>query len=42
MTSNYGKELRINRKGAYYHVMLRGNNGEPIFFSDADRCRLSY
>ena len=24
-----------------YHVMLRGNDGLPIFFSDADRCRMS-
>ena len=25
-------------QGATYHVMLRGNDGEEIFFSDRDRC----
>lgn len=26
--------------GAFYHLMLRGNNGQNIFFDNADRCRL--
>lgn len=28
---------RIHYSGAYYHAMLRGNNGQLIFFSDRDR-----
>ncbi len=31
---------RIFFPGATYHVMLRGNNGNPVFYSDAERCRL--
>ena len=31
---------RYHYPGATYHVMLRGNDGQPIFFSDDDRCRL--
>lgn len=33
---------RIHIPNAYYHVMLRGNAGQPIFFSDLDRCRLCF
>ena len=25
--------------GAFHHVMLRGNQGRPIFYSDQDRCK---
>jgi hypothetical protein len=28
---------RIHCPGAFYHVMLRGNGGQDIFFSSADR-----
>lgn len=28
---------RYHIPGSLYHVMLRGNNGHDIFFSDADR-----
>ena len=34
------RKPRIHIPGALYHVMLRGNGGQPIFFSDRDRCRL--
>ena len=34
------RKPRINRPAAFYHVMLRGNNRQPIFFSDQDKCRL--
>jgi putative transposase len=30
---------RFHQSLAVYHVMMRGNNGQPIFFSDEDRCR---
>ena len=33
------RKPRIHRPGAFYHVMLRGNNGQDIFFSDGDRSR---
>jgi len=33
------RKLRIHFPGAVYHVMLRGNAGEDIFFSDVDRYR---
>jgi len=32
------RKPRIHMPGGYYHVMLRGNGGDDIFFSDADRC----
>ena len=35
------RKPRIHRTGAFYHVMLRGNNGQPIFFSDKNRCKFS-
>lgn len=31
---------RIHYPGAVYHVILRGNAGDPIFFEDRDRYRL--
>jgi REP element-mobilizing transposase RayT len=34
------RKPRIHRPGAFYHLMLRGNNGQPIFFGEEDRCRL--
>ncbi len=34
------RKLRINFPGATYHVLLRGNAGEPIFFDARDRYRL--
>lgn len=34
------RKPRIHRPAAFYHVMLRGNNGQEIFFSDRDRCRI--
>lgn len=34
------RKLRIHYPGAFYHVILRGNAGDPIFFGDRDRYRL--
>ena len=34
------RKPRIYRPTSFYHVLLRGNNGQDIFFSDIDRCRL--
>lgn len=31
------RKPRVEYEGAVYHVMCRGNGGEPIFWSDADR-----
>ena len=31
------RQTRIHLAGALYHVMLRGNGGQSIFFNDADR-----
>lgn len=33
---------RIHSPGAFYHVMLRGNNGQNIFFSNWDRIKLCF
>jgi putative transposase len=33
------RKPRIHFPGAVYHVILRGNAGQPVFFSDADRYR---
>lgn len=33
------RKPRYHVPGAFYHLMLRGNDGQSIFFSDADRCR---
>jgi putative transposase len=32
------RQLRIEFPGAFYHVFSRGNQKQPIFFSDDDRC----
>lgn len=34
------RKPRYHHSGAFYHLMLRGNDGQKIFFSDADRCRM--
>lgn len=34
------RRSRFHLPSAIYHVMLRGNDGQPIFFSDDDRCRM--
>jgi putative transposase len=34
------RKPRIHYPGALYHVILRGNAGEPIFFEERDRHRL--
>ena len=31
------RALRIEYEGAAYHVMARGNQGEPIFADELDR-----
>ncbi len=31
------RKPRIHHSGAFYHVMLRGNNGQNIFFTNDDR-----
>lgn len=33
------RKPRIHYPGAVYHVILRGNAGEPVFFEDRDRYR---
>jgi REP element-mobilizing transposase RayT len=35
------RKPRLHVFGGIYHVMLRGNNGQKIFFKDSDRYRLS-
>jgi len=35
------RKPRIHYPGAFYHVMLRGNGGQDIFFSKGDRSRFS-
>jgi putative transposase len=34
------RQSRYHVSGAFYHVLLRGNNGQKIFFDDIDRCRI--
>lgn len=34
------RRKRLHISTAVYHVMLRGNDGQPIFFDDADKCRM--
>ena len=34
------RKPRIHFPGAVYHVMLRGNGGQDIFFCHSDRTRL--
>jgi REP element-mobilizing transposase RayT len=33
------RKPRVHLPGGHYHVMMRGNGGNDIFFSDADRMR---
>jgi REP element-mobilizing transposase RayT len=33
------RRRRIHYPGAVYHVMLRGNAGQDIFFDESDRIR---
>jgi len=33
------RKPRVHLPGGYYHVMMRGNVGGDLFFSDADRSR---
>ncbi len=32
-----GRAWRIEYEGALYHLMSRGNDGQPIYLNDADR-----
>ncbi len=34
------RRLRFHLPSAIYHIMLIGNDGQPIFFCDEDRCRM--
>jgi REP element-mobilizing transposase RayT len=34
------RKSRIHYPGALYHVILRGNAGDTVFFDEVDRCRL--
>jgi putative transposase len=36
------RKVRLYSAGSCYHVMLRGNNGQDIFYSHQDRCKLCY
>lgn len=36
------RRLRLHIPNSTYHVMLRGNDGQPIFFSELDRSRLCF
>ncbi len=36
------RQARHSVPGSIYHVMLRGNNGQPIFSSDQERFRLCF
>lgn len=33
------RKPRIHYQGAFYHVILRGNGKQDVFFDDKDRCR---
>ncbi|WP_446012121.1 hypothetical protein [Candidatus Electrothrix sp.] len=33
------RKPRIHLTGGLYHVILRGNGGQPVFLTDEDRCR---
>jgi len=35
-------KTRFHQQGALYHVMLRGNDGNPIFFSDEDKHHICF
>jgi REP element-mobilizing transposase RayT len=34
------RKTRLHIPGGLYHVILKGNGGQAIFFTDPDRCRL--
>lgn len=34
------RRLRLHVPGGFYHVTLRGNHRQPVFFAEADRVRL--
>lgn len=34
------RRLRLHVPGGFYHVILRGNHRQPVFFAEADRDRL--
>jgi len=36
------RKLRVHSPGALYHVILRGNDGQRIFFDDKDRTRFYF
>jgi len=36
------RQPRIHVPGGLYHVMLRGNGGQDVFFASEDRCRLFF
>ena len=36
------RRRRYRLPGATYHIMLRGNGGERIFFQDEDCCRMCF
>jgi putative transposase len=36
------RQPRIHYPGALYHVIVRGNAGQAIFFDDVDRCRFCF
>ena len=35
----HGPKPRVHYPGAFYHVILRGNGGQDIFFSKNDRTK---
>ncbi len=37
--ASMARKPRVHYPGALYHVMLRGNGGQAIFFGEADRSR---
>jgi len=34
------RRLRLHVPGGFYHVTLRGNHRQPVFFAEGDRDRL--
>lgn len=34
------RKPRFHNPGAFYHVILRDNDGQKIFSKDEDRCRM--
>jgi hypothetical protein len=33
------RKPRIHLTDGFYHVIFRGNGGQPVFLTDEDRCR---